>query len=87
MQRDRLTAAAKRSTYCKHCGGSSVHLAIPPGDQEHRYICQACGAIEYVNPKLGGQILQLNLATYRSRVNTGCKAKGSLALVTCCLAG
>ena len=37
--------------FCSHCG-APLTLRIPPGDQLPRYVCDACGAIHYQNPKL-----------------------------------
>lgn len=37
--------------YCSHCGAPVSHR-IPPGDNRHRYICDACGTIHYENPRM-----------------------------------
>jgi ADP-ribose pyrophosphatase YjhB (NUDIX family) len=37
--------------YCSHCG-QPVELRVPPGDHLPRYVCPACSAIHYQNPKL-----------------------------------
>jgi ADP-ribose pyrophosphatase YjhB (NUDIX family) len=37
--------------YCSSCG-AGVSLRIPPGDSLPRYVCDACGAIHYRNPRL-----------------------------------
>jgi len=37
--------------FCSQCG-ARVALRIPPGDNLPRYVCDACGAIHYQNPKL-----------------------------------
>ena len=37
--------------FCSECG-SPVALRIPPGDHLPRYVCDACGAIHYQNPRL-----------------------------------
>jgi ADP-ribose pyrophosphatase YjhB (NUDIX family) len=37
--------------FCSQCG-SRVELRVPPGDHLPRYMCDACGAIHYENPKL-----------------------------------
>jgi ADP-ribose pyrophosphatase YjhB (NUDIX family) len=37
--------------YCSHCG-AKVELKVPPGDHLPRYMCDACGAIHYENPKV-----------------------------------
>lgn len=40
--------------YMKHCSscGSLVRLKIPHGDNRERSVCDDCGTIHYVNPKL-----------------------------------
>ncbi len=37
--------------FCSHCG-APVSLKIPPGDNLPRHVCERCGAIHYLNPKL-----------------------------------
>lgn len=37
--------------YCCQCG-APVTLRIPPGDNLPRYVCNACEAIHYQNPKI-----------------------------------
>lgn len=37
--------------FCSHCGGV-VNLAIPEGDNLPRHVCQRCGTVHYLNPKL-----------------------------------
>jgi ADP-ribose pyrophosphatase YjhB (NUDIX family) len=37
--------------YCSECG-APVELRVPPGDNLPRYVCGACGAIHYQNPRL-----------------------------------
>lgn len=37
--------------YCSHCG-SQVVRKIPPQDDRLRYVCEACDAIHYQNPKI-----------------------------------
>ena len=37
--------------YCTQCG-AKVELRIPEGDTRPRHICQQCGEIHYLNPKL-----------------------------------
>ena len=37
--------------FCGTCGGP-VTLRVPPGDQHERFVCEACHAIHYVNPKI-----------------------------------
>lgn len=38
--------------YCNECGSSALNLRIPAGDNRHRHVCDACGAIHYQNPKI-----------------------------------
>lgn len=37
--------------FCSQCGGA-VSLLIPKGDNLPRHVCQCCGTIHYLNPKL-----------------------------------
>ncbi|AXS81399.1 NUDIX hydrolase [Dechloromonas sp. HYN0024] len=37
--------------YCNHCA-ANVIFAVPPGDSLARYVCPACGHIQYENPRL-----------------------------------
>ncbi len=37
--------------FCNRCG-HEVELKVPPGDHLPRYVCPACGAIHYQNPRL-----------------------------------
>jgi ADP-ribose pyrophosphatase YjhB (NUDIX family) len=37
--------------YCSSCG-ATVTCRIPPGDTLPRHVCDACGAIHYLNPKI-----------------------------------
>jgi len=37
--------------FCSDCG-DSVILTVPEGDNLPRYVCNACGAIHYQNPKI-----------------------------------
>jgi ADP-ribose pyrophosphatase YjhB (NUDIX family) len=37
--------------FCSHCG-STLTLTVPPGDHLPRFVCKACGAIHYQNPKI-----------------------------------
>ena len=37
--------------FCNLCGGP-VALQIPEGDERERHVCQNCGHIHYVNPKV-----------------------------------
>lgn len=37
--------------FCSHCG-APVTLRVPPGDTLPRYVCDACQAIHYQNPRM-----------------------------------
>lgn len=37
--------------YCSKCG-AVVEQKIPPGDNRHRYVCNACHTIHYENPRI-----------------------------------
>jgi len=37
--------------FCSHCG-APLRLAIPPGENLPRHVCDTCGTIHYENPKL-----------------------------------
>lgn len=37
--------------YCSNCG-AAVTCRIPPGDTLPRHVCDACGCIHYLNPKI-----------------------------------
>ncbi|MDX9698881.1 MAG: NUDIX hydrolase [Rhodocyclaceae bacterium] len=37
--------------FCSQCG-AGVMLRVPPGDSLPRHVCNACGTIHYLNPKL-----------------------------------
>jgi ADP-ribose pyrophosphatase YjhB (NUDIX family) len=37
--------------FCSNCG-ARVEYRVPPGDTLPRYVCPACGAIHYQNPKI-----------------------------------
>ena len=37
--------------FCSHCGSSVVHK-VPEGDSLVRAVCEACGHIQYLNPKI-----------------------------------
>ncbi len=37
--------------FCSHCG-SGLDFRIPSGDSLPRHVCDACGTIHYLNPKL-----------------------------------
>ncbi|MEZ5836480.1 MAG: NUDIX hydrolase [Geminicoccaceae bacterium] len=39
------------ASYCSRCGGP-IRQGIPDGDDRQRDICQDCGEIHYVNPKI-----------------------------------
>jgi ADP-ribose pyrophosphatase YjhB (NUDIX family) len=38
--------------FCSNCGSASIALRIPEGDTLPRFVCGACGAIHYQNPKV-----------------------------------
>ena len=38
--------------YCSACGADRIELRIPAGDTLPRFVCAACGAIHYQNPKV-----------------------------------
>jgi ADP-ribose pyrophosphatase YjhB (NUDIX family) len=37
--------------YCSHCG-EALTFRVPDGDNLPRHLCDACGTIHYVNPKM-----------------------------------
>ncbi|MCZ6718166.1 MAG: NUDIX hydrolase [Gammaproteobacteria bacterium] len=37
--------------FCSNCG-AAVQQKIPPGDDRPRYVCEACSAIHYQNPRV-----------------------------------
>lgn len=37
--------------YCSNCG-ATVAFRVPPGDSLPRHVCDQCGSIHYVNPKM-----------------------------------
>ena len=37
--------------FCSNCGHEVV-LAIPPGDNLPRFVCEACGTVHYQNPRM-----------------------------------
>lgn len=37
--------------YCSECG-SPVALQVPRGDSRERHVCQQCGHIHYINPRI-----------------------------------
>jgi len=37
--------------FCSQCG-QTVSLRVPPGDSLPRHVCDSCGSIHYLNPKL-----------------------------------
>ncbi|MYE23726.1 MAG: NUDIX hydrolase [Gammaproteobacteria bacterium] len=37
--------------YCSACGGR-VRLRVPQGDNRERFVCDDCGMVHYVNPKV-----------------------------------
>jgi ADP-ribose pyrophosphatase YjhB (NUDIX family) len=38
--------------YCSACGADRIELRVPDGDTLPRFVCGACGAIHYQNPKV-----------------------------------
>jgi ADP-ribose pyrophosphatase YjhB (NUDIX family) len=38
--------------YCSACGSDRIERRIPPGDNVPRFVCDACGAVHYQNPKV-----------------------------------
>ena len=38
--------------YCSACGADRIESRIPDGDNLPRFVCGACGAIHYQNPKV-----------------------------------
>jgi len=38
--------------YCSVCGSDRIELRVPAGDHLPRFVCAACGAIHYQNPKV-----------------------------------
>lgn len=37
--------------YCMKCGNEVTRL-VPDGDDRSRHVCQACGTVHYINPKM-----------------------------------
>ena len=37
--------------YCSDCG-SAISLKIPAGDSRERHVCDQCGTIHYINPRI-----------------------------------
>ncbi|MDX1607361.1 MAG: NUDIX hydrolase [Candidatus Competibacterales bacterium] len=37
--------------YCSACG-ATLSVRIPPGDNRERYVCDACAAVHYQNPRI-----------------------------------
>ena len=37
--------------FCSSCG-HRLHLAVPPGDDRARFVCDACGTVHYQNPRV-----------------------------------
>jgi ADP-ribose pyrophosphatase YjhB (NUDIX family) len=37
--------------FCSNCG-NPLQFAVPPGDDRGRFLCPACGAIHYQNPRV-----------------------------------
>lgn len=47
-----LTAPLTAPNFCRECGSSSMSVRVPAGDERPRAVCDACGYVEYVNPKV-----------------------------------
>ena len=44
-------AVPQLSNFCRKCGGK-ITMRQPPDKNEVRHVCEACGFIDYYNPKL-----------------------------------
>ena len=44
-------AVPQLSNFCRKCGGK-ITMRQPPNENEVRHVCDACGFIDYYNPKL-----------------------------------
>ncbi|MBA53627.1 MAG: NUDIX hydrolase [Pseudomonadales bacterium] len=49
--------------YCSECG-SEVSFKVPEGDNRERHVCDGCGVIHYINPR----IIAGTLPTYEGKV-------------------
>ena len=49
--------------YCSSCG-HAVSVRVPDGDDRERYVCDACGAVHYRNPR----VVAGCLVTHRDRI-------------------
>lgn len=38
--------------YCSHCGSDQIAFRVPAGDSLPRHVCDQCGSIHYLNPKV-----------------------------------
>jgi len=38
--------------YCSKCGSNRISRIIPEGDTNKRFVCENCGQINYINPRL-----------------------------------
>lgn len=38
--------------YCNQCGSSNLRYIVPEGDNYQRFVCENCGEIHYINPKM-----------------------------------
>ena len=38
--------------FCSDCGSADIALRVPPGDSLPRFVCGACDAVHYENPKI-----------------------------------
>lgn len=49
--------------YCSDCG-SEVSLKVPEGDSRERHVCDDCGSIHYINPR----IIAGTLPVYKNKI-------------------
>lgn len=47
-----VVTALSPPNFCRECGSASMRLRVPDGDERQRAVCDACGYVEYVNPKV-----------------------------------
>jgi ADP-ribose pyrophosphatase YjhB (NUDIX family) len=46
-----MNGGIERMKFCSNCG-NPIAYAVPPGDDRARFLCEACGAIHYQNPRV-----------------------------------